>query len=78
MFLNIIPLFILRPSIIFAHHPEAHGSAFTPFSFSTCVALNVNGSLQEPRSPLDLHTKHLRRKPNLKNRIINYYYKNTM
>ena len=52
--------------MILAHHPDAHGSAVTPFSFSNCVALKVNASLQEPNSPLDLHTKHLRRKPKLK------------
>lgn len=39
----------------FPHHPDAHGTVVNPGSVSTCDALNLNGSLQLPRSPLDRH-----------------------
>lgn len=45
----------VSPSITFPHHPDAHGTAVTPGSVSMCEALKRNGSLQLPKSPLDLH-----------------------
>lgn len=59
------------PSIILEHHPEAHGTASTPFSFSTSVEFTLNGSLQLPKSPLDRQEKHLRTTPENKVRFSN-------
>lgn len=60
--------FIIIPSLaasslstILPHHPDAHGTVSIPISslFSIRVMFAVNGSLQLPNSPLDLHIKHL-------------------
>lgn len=45
----------VSPSMTFPHHPDAHGTAVTPGSVSMCDALNLNGSLQLPKSPRDRH-----------------------
>lgn len=54
---------LLPLSNIFPHHPEVQGIASTPWIPSKAEALNLNGSLQLPRSPRERHLKHLLNAP---------------
>lgn len=60
-----LPLFKPCRSIILPHQPDAQGTVSTPFSISIAVEFIVKGSLQDPRSPLDLQFTHLRRSPKM-------------